>query len=260
MASNWEAELDGFFNSVQGAWRDAKAKNAEGQGPLTRIERTMHPISDQDLIDAGELYFSALGMVTPVLDQLDVWTKNIAATVAPIRTAIELYRKSLSQNRHFAVSVETFSCTATNLDRAQDALIKTSVPRLKAEYFLPIKAELNNLNTLRLRAVKLCYKVEQLINANSDPTLKKMLGKAKPEWQEKAQAELDIAKPTFIEAIHAFMPRFHQQMLDADRQLVQIKKDFLAQLGELQRHSQPPAAPIDYSDLDGILSIVRPKL
>jgi hypothetical protein len=259
MASNWEAQVDGFLSSVQGAWRDVKARNAEGQGALSQMERTIYPITDQELIDAGELYFSALGVITPVLDQLDVWTKSIAATVAPIRTAIELYRQSLSQNRHFAASVETFSCTATNLDRAQDALIKTVVPRLKAQYFLPMKTELSNLNQLRLRAVKLCYKVEQLIKANTDPTLKKMLGKAKPEWQEKAQAELNIAKPTYLEAIHAFMPRFHQQMLDANRQLVQIKKDFMAQLGELQRQSHPPTAPIDYSDLDSILLIVKPK-
>jgi hypothetical protein len=260
MASNWEAEVDGFFNSVQGAWRDARARSAEGQGPLTQVEKTVYPITDQELIDAGELYFSALGVITPVLDQLDVWTKSIAATVAPIRTSVELYRQSLSQNRHFAAAVETFSCTTTNLERAQDALVKTSVPRLKAQFFLPMKAELSNLNNLRVRAVKLCYKVEQLIKANNDPTLRKMLGKAKPEWQEKAQAELDLAKPTYIEAIHAFMPRFHQQMLDADRQLVQIKKDFFAQLGELQRQSHPQTAPIDYTELDRILSIVRPKL
>jgi hypothetical protein len=43
------------------------------------------------------------------------------------------------------------------------------------------------------------------------------------------------------------MPRFHQQMLDANRQLVQIKKDFMAQLGELQRQSHPPTAPVDPS-------------
>jgi hypothetical protein len=256
MLSAWEAQFDSLMEGVSGFWHTAREKQAEGRGPLTQVEEAVFVINDQEILASSELYFSALATITPVMSQLDAWEKAIGGTVGPTRSAIDVYRQALPQLGDF---VDSFAGTTESVAQAHEHLSKVQLPRLKAELLLPIKAELAGLDALRSRVVRLRYKVEQLEKAQRTGTLQKVIDGVKPEWMQSARAELEVAKPTFIEAVKVFMAKWRDRMTEILQHLVIIRREFMAAIGGLQAQPQPPVPSVDYGDVDAILAVLAPE-
>jgi hypothetical protein len=101
--------------------------------------------------------------------------------------------------------------------------------------------------------------VEQLEVAMSGKALKVVIDKTKPEWLEEAQAELDAVKPGFFDELHAFLGRFEEWKLTARSEFEIIRGNLLDKLGQVRRVETPLARPLDFGDVDSILTIVKRK-
>jgi hypothetical protein len=259
MSSDWESQSEGFFSSLGHRWNESKQKTAEGVTLGHLAEQGLFPIHDPDLLRASEDFFAALAIFAPVSEQVEVWQKALVAVSSSVGATAESWRGLFQTDPRFGRAVPAFSQSAAALAAGAEAITKTELPRFRVQFIVPMKSEFDRIDSLRSRAHKLTYKVEQLQLAVEDATLKKVIDKTKPEWLDQARADLAVAKPVFFTALTEFLGRFESWKVAARTDFDGIRGKLLGPLGQVPEQQLPPQGSVQYEELDVLLTIGKKK-
>lgn len=256
--SDWEAQLDAFLSTIKDSWAESRAQAAAGVGLGKRTERALFPIRDPEILGASDEFFACLAVFTPVSDRLDSWQKGISALAGELGANAETWGNLFAAEPAFAAAAPAFSETAIAVARAREALSAVDLARFRAEIVAPMKGELARIDGLRSRALRLQYKVEQLEGLEADGGFKKFADKANLQCLENARAALAVAKPVFLQAVAELREKFAGGRAAALTEFEAIREGIIAGVGELVSMEMPPAAPIDFGEIDGVFAAAKP--
>jgi hypothetical protein len=259
MSSDWEAQSEGYFAGIQRSWTESRQKSADGMTIGKQAEQTMFPIRDSDLLRATDDYFAALGIFTQVSDQIDAWEKNLTSLSTSLGGNVQSWKSLIGNDPRLGTLLAAFSTQVSGLGSRIEPLVKVEIPRFRIKFLPSVKAELAHIDSLRSQARRLQYKVEQLELAVTDNTLKKVIDTTKPAWLEQARTGLAAAKPLFFQALAEFLERFNGWKAGTRAEFEALRAKVTERLEQLPPPDVPPAPPINYGDLDAILTIAQKK-
>jgi hypothetical protein len=258
MLTEWEQQAETFLTDVTAFWNASREKNANGVTFKTQAEEYLITVNDPELQAANTAYFAAVTAVATIANNLALFPKSLTAASSDLAKIVDLYRTELSAQEDLLPKVTEFVRDAALFDTAVTSGIQQQFEGLVTTAVGPLKAELADINNLRLTAMRLEFKLEQLDLAYADPKVVAKFSLVPDSWRENTREALVAAKPEFIDAMERFRPRFDEVRRFLFNETEKVKREFVERLGMIQSEPMPAFAPIEYWDIDDLEGI-RPK-
>jgi hypothetical protein len=251
--------IDNFLGSIQISFQQSQEKCDAGQDLAIQTEVYRHPIEDTEIKQASEDYFAMLATQTYSLNNLVKWRQEVSGLVQTLRSLATCYRTSLPPTRPMTAEITALEQQTTELHTANALFLDCELETIFQETLYVTRTKLAEINTLRSRALKLQYRVEQLEKIDMNSGMGKALKVAGGEnWLANTRAELAVAKPAFLTAVPAFQGKFDSLRKQAFARVENLQKQLLQRVANLDRQSKP-SDKIEDGDLRKILAVYDPK-
>ena len=238
-----EKDWDRFMEDAGKFWRTAKKEATGGKSAQEMKQSLLTPVEDPEIQGRSQVYFYVKQVMDAVFTGKDDLFHELDMVDKVLADLNEIY---LHEGREFEASLKKG-------ERARAALIGSHSVDFLKDRFTKIREKHEKLGTLADQVTKLQFKVEQLTRVYNDEDASKVFAFVKKnQWLEKAQDELDVAKPEFFKAMDEFMEEFHETR----REFFQIwKEDLQAYDKSLEEAygagiEEPKLEGVDFSQVD----------
>ena len=247
---SFERDWDRFMNDAGKFWKSTANQATGGKSMKELKNEMMTPIEDTEMQQRNELYFYVKKVIDSAFQGEADWLRELATVDKVLAQLGEIY---LHDGKEFEESVK-------KAETARTTLVSAKVAQFLKGRFTEIRDKHTRLGNLSDRATKLQYKVEQLTRVYNNEDASKVFGYVKKQqWLEKAQDELDVAKPEYFQALDEFMVEFHT----ARRELFQLWKEDLHAYEQSLVESfgggieDPGTLILSYDELDETLNVLK---
>jgi hypothetical protein len=247
---DWESQIDGFLASVHRIREESREMSAEGKTISKRAELAFFAIHDDDIIRSSEEFFAALAVFRPIATQISIWEKSLSAASASLSASASSYSHVLAADPRFSAGVAAFADNARAVARSVDAALAEALPRFRERRIAPVEADLDRLDGLRSRALRLRYRVEQLERLYAERAVGALLARADPRWLGRAREALAAAKPAFVEAVAAFAGPFREWRDAAYGEFRALRAAVIGGAGALAYAGAPELPLLDFAAAD----------
>jgi hypothetical protein len=252
----------GLFGSVKARYHKSRDEKAAGIDLTTQAELASCPLDDREIPAASDQYFSMLATLTHSLDAIAKWRSGILELTNTLQYCGDLYNTTFPPGSPLSGQVAGLIQATSNLRTAQETLLEAELSQILNDTLNPLKGQLAAINQLRSKALRVQYRYEQLQKVGAEPDGQKVLGVIGKDWTQKAQDELNVVKPAFLNEVETFRGTFESLRSQAFERIERLHQQLFERVGLVEPQVDGPKLPEapEYADLLEVTSVYVPKV